>query len=54
MVTPLFRAGDEASMIRNPVWKTELGELSQSRLVASSRRVPSSRRMDFRGLLPPP
>ena len=54
MVTPLFRAGDEASMIRNPVWKTELGEPSQSRLVASSRRVPSSRRTDFCRLIPRP
>ena len=52
MATPLFRAGDEASMIRNPVWKTALGELSPSRPVTSYRRGPSFRRMDFRG--PPP
>ncbi|MBO7092983.1 MAG: hypothetical protein J6W23_14465 [Victivallales bacterium] len=31
MVAPLFRAGDEASKIRHPVWKTELRDLSPSR-----------------------
>ena len=49
---PALQSGDEAGMIMNPVRRTELRELPPSRPVASSRRGPSSRRMDFRGLPP--